>query len=75
MKITVETGRWAARYMPDEIATLELPEGATVQDAIDAAGLPADEAGLVAVDGAAVARDYVLPDGGTVKIYAAIIGG
>ena len=75
MKITVETGRWAARYVPEEILTLELPEDATVQDAVDAIGLPPDETGLATIDGKAVLRDYVLSDGEKVKLYAAIIGG
>ena len=75
MKITVETGNWAARYVDESVLTLDMPEDTTVADVIDAIGIPAEETGIIVVDGKAVARDCVLSDGDVLKIYPVIIGG
>jgi len=75
LKITVETGKWASRYMEDEIVSIDMPEQSTVADVIEALGLPPDETGLVVIDGVAVPREYGLLDGDVLKIYTAIIGG
>lgn len=74
MKIIVETGAWAARYTQREL-TLDMPEKSTVADAVRAAKIPEDEAGIAVIDGKAVMGDYVLSDGDVLRIHPVIIGG
>jgi len=75
LKITVETGSWAERYINKRSISIDVPEGSTVLDAINAAGILLDEAGIAVVDGRAVPREYPLSDGDVVKILPVIIGG
>ena len=75
MKITIETGRWAARYTDNETVCIDMPEQSTVADVIEALKLPSDETGIAAINGNAVPREHVLSDGDILKIYPAIIGG
>ena len=58
----------------------ELPEGATVRDAVGAAGADADSRGVaVAVDGEVVPRsrwaEFSLAEGQTLEIVVAVQGG
>ena len=75
MKITIETGSWAARYIDERTKALELPEGAVIADAIAAAGIPADEAGIAVIGGKIAARGHRMVDRDVVKIYPVIVGG
>ena len=75
MKITVETGKWASRYLKDEIVSIDMPEQSTVADVIKTLGLPPDETGIVTTAGMTVPREYLLSDGEVLKIYTVIIGG
>lgn len=58
----------------------DLRDGATVTDAVDAAGAPASHAGVaVAVDGEVVPRsrwtDHALSDGQQIEVLQAVQGG
>ena len=75
MRITVDTGKWASRYVKDEIISIDMPEQSTVSDVIEALGLPPDETGIVVIDGKTVPREYPLSGGEVLKIYTVIIGG
>jgi len=75
MQITLETGRWAARYIEERTASINLPEGATVADIVVSSGIPTDEAGIASIGGNAVSRDYRLSDGDVVKLFPVIVGG
>jgi len=75
MKIIIETGEWAGRYIGDKTDVLHLDEGSSAADAIAALGIPPEEAGMVAVGGKAVSKGYVLSEGDVLKIYPVIIGG
>ena len=75
MKITVETGKWAARYVDERIVTLDMPEASTVADVIAAMNIPSDEAGLVVIDGKSVAKEYALANGDILTLHPIIVGG
>jgi len=75
MNITVSTGDWARRYMPQRQVIVDMPDGAKITDLIERLGIPADEAGLTAVNSKAVPREQALHDGDTVKIYPVIVAG
>ena len=75
MRITVETGKWAARYVNDRAMSIEVPGGATVADVIRTVGIPADEAGLAVLGGNAISNDYSLSDGDVINVHPVIIGG
>ena len=75
MKITVETGKWAARYMEEPLIIMEAEPGDTVEDIIDELGIPQDEAGMAVIGGEGVAKTYIVKDGDVIKIHPVIIGG
>ena len=58
---------------------VELPEGASVSDAVAALGIPPEQVGLVSVDGQAVSkarRDSTsLADGNEMVVMAPLTGG
>ena len=55
--------------------TLELPEGATVQDLLAALGIPPGEVWLVSLDETLVKDDHVLHDGDRVMLVEPVGGG
>ena len=75
MKIIVETGKWAARYVNERVVTLDMPETCTVADVVAAMKIPADEAGIAVVDGKAVGKEHALSNGDVLTIHPIIIGG
>ena len=75
MNVTIETGRWAARYVGEDPVCINMTESSTVMDAIEAIGLPPDEAGITTIGGKAVPKGLRLSDGDYLKIYPVIIGG
>ena len=58
---------------------VELPEGASVADAVAALGIPPEEVGLVSVDGQAVSKarrdTTALADGNEMVVMAPLTGG
>lgn len=54
---------------------LDLPDGATVAQAMAAQGIADEDVGFAVIEGGAVRKDYVLKDGDTVMLYPAIVGG
>lgn len=57
------------------VYTLDLPEGATIGEAMAAQAIADDEVGFAVIGGKAVRKDYVLKDGDDVMLYPAIVGG
>ena len=77
MQIKVRvTGHLIDLCSVDEV---ELPEGASVSDAVVALGIPLEQIGLVSVDGQAVSkarRDSIsLTDGNEMVVMAPLTGG
>ena len=58
---------------------VELPEGASVADAVAALGIPPEQVGLVSVDGQAVSKarrdSTLLADGNEMVVMAPLTGG
>ena len=58
---------------------VELPEGASVADAVAALGIPPEQVGLVSVDGQAVSKarrdTTTLADGNEMVVMAPLTGG
>lgn len=75
MKVTVITGGWAGRYLPENPASFDAPDNSTVADLLKTLPIPPEEAGMVAVNGKAASGDHILSDGDSLKIYPVIIGG
>ncbi|MCL2408075.1 MAG: MoaD/ThiS family protein [Oscillospiraceae bacterium] len=76
MTITVEIGSWAARWLDRRVILLTgMPDDSTVTDAIIAAGIPRDEAGVVVLNGDLIQKSHRLSDGDIIKIHPVIIGG
>jgi len=75
MKIVVETGLWARRYVEESKVEIHLPEGSTVMDIIKELNIPADEAGIAVIRGEAVSQDFILKSNDTVTLHPIIIGG
>jgi len=61
------------------VDAVELPEGASVDDALVALGIPSDQVGLVSVDGEAVPKakrgGTTLTDGNDMVVMAPLTGG
>ncbi|MFZ5826920.1 MAG: MoaD/ThiS family protein [Bacillota bacterium] len=64
-------------FRPDgqERFTVELPDGATVRALIEVSGVPWEEIGLVAVNGAQAQDEQILADGDDVMLLAPMEGG
>lgn len=75
MRIMVSAGSWGQRYLGGAQKELDMPDGATALECVRAAGLPADETGILAVDGVQIAPDTPLHGGQALRVYAQIIGG
>ena len=71
-----ETGHLIDLCSLDEV---ELPEGASVADAVAALGIPPEQVGLVSVDGQAVSKarrdSTLLADGNEMVVMAPLTGG
>lgn len=77
MHVTVRVLAELKHFRPDrrERFTLDLPAGATVRQLIDAAAVPWEEVGLVAVNGAQAEDATVLRDGDEVVLVPSMEGG
>jgi len=75
MRIIVNAGSWARRWLPEGLAELELPEGSFVEDVLAPLGIPPEEIGLFSVNGKAVQKEAALSGGNTVRIFPVIMGG
>jgi len=75
MKITVIAGNWARRYGQQEKTELLLPEGACGLDLLERLCIPAEEIGLIALDGSAVTRQATLVEGDIVRVFPVAVGG
>ena len=75
MKITVETGKWAERYVSGKVVVIELPEGSVTADVAKALNIPLEEAGLAVLNGKAVSKSHVFSDGDTITLHPIIVGG
>jgi len=75
MKITVETGKWAARYVDERVVVLDISEGATTADIAAALAIPLEEAGLAVLNGKAVAKNHAFSNGDVITLHPIIVGG
>ncbi|MDZ7373551.1 MAG: MoaD/ThiS family protein [candidate division KSB1 bacterium] len=76
MKVTVKFHGELRKYNEGrEAKVLELPEGATVYDALHRSRIPLDQIALVARNGARVEWNEPLRDGDELKVYQFAIGG
>ena len=75
MKITIITGRWAAKFLEHESFEMDVPEQSTVGSVLGMLPLPPDETGMVTIADKAVKDGFLLSDGDSMKIYPVIIGG
>ncbi len=79
MQVEVRLFATLRRYLPSlkagEGYTLNLPEGATVADALAALGVPVDDSQQAFVDGQAVGWDHVLKEGDSVRVFPPMAGG
>lgn len=79
MKVAVRLFATLQAYLPGEAggdsATLDLPEGSTVADAMRSLGIPADLEGLTVVNGRDAPPDQVLTDGDVLSVFPPLAGG
>ncbi len=79
MQVEVRLYATLRRYLPDLKAgqgfSLNLPEGTTVADALAALGVPVDDAKQAFVNDQAVAWDFVLREGDSLRVFPPMAGG
>ncbi|MBP39368.1 MAG: MoaD/ThiS family protein [Dehalococcoidia bacterium] len=77
MHITVEVLNSADKILPEggKLATIELPEGSTVGDAMRALGTPDTSQWNAAISGELVYADTVVSDGDSILVFTPIQGG
>jgi sulfur carrier protein ThiS len=78
IKVSVTLFADLRRFAPpgqDGSQSQELPAGATVADALDAAGIPADEEVTAALNGERAERESVLHDGDGLVLFSQMEGG
>ena len=75
MKVTVETGKWAERYVNERVVVLDIAEGSTATDIVAVLKIPVEEAGLAVLNGKAVAKNHTFSDGDVVTLHPIIVGG
>jgi len=75
MKVTVLTGRWARRYVQQEVTELYLPDNASVEDALERLRIPLEEVGFIVINSRVVPRKTFLHEGDSIRVYPAVIGG
>jgi molybdopterin converting factor small subunit len=78
--ITVTVRLFAAlkKFLPrgsESGVVLELPLGSTVQDAIDALGIPSDHAGMLVSKDEYIEADSPLSDGQELSVFPPLAGG
>ncbi len=73
MHIDVKCFATLATFQPE--AGLELPDGATVAQAMETLGAPPDEVAVIFVNGRGVAVDTVLSEGDRLGLFPAVGGG
>ena len=77
MQITVEVLNSADKILPEggKLATVELPDGSTVGDALRALGTSETAQWNAAINGQLVYADTVLNDGDSILVFTPIQGG
>lgn len=73
MHIDVKCFATLGTFQPQ--GTLELPDGATVAQAIEAIGAPLDEVAVIFVNGRGAAVDTTLSPGDRLGLFPAVGGG
>jgi sulfur carrier protein ThiS len=74
MKIQVKTFATLKKFEP-EGATLELDQGATIKDVIEALGIPDEEVRLAFVNGTHAKKDHPVSEDDKVSLFPAVGGG
>lgn len=75
MRVTIFAGGWGQRYLGGDSREVEVPDNATALSCALAAGLPEEEIGFLALDGARVAPDAPVQNWQEVRVYAQVMGG
>lgn len=75
MKIHVQLFATLSRYLPDQDATLELPDGSTVRDVLDRLRIPKEIPVIALVNGRDVASEQTIHDGDTLTMFPPLAGG
>lgn len=77
MQITIEVLNSAEKVLPEggKLATVDLPDGATVSDAMKALGTSDRTQWNAAIDGVLVYADTALNEGDRILVFAPIQGG
>jgi len=76
MRIDVKCFATLARFQPPNARDgLELPQGATVAQAIETIGAPPDEVAVIFVNGRGAAMDTALSQGDRLGLFPAVGGG
>jgi len=74
MKVIVKAGSWADKYVKGR-SEIDLPENATVMDAIITLDIPIDDVGFAVIDSIAMRKDYPLKNGNIITLHPTIVGG
>ncbi len=76
MKVTVKFHGELRKYNDGrEAREIDLPDGATVYDALNACGAPLNQIALVARNGSRVDWNQKLEDGDEIKVFQFAVGG
>lgn len=76
MQISVELSAWLKRYTDGKSTmTVELPEGATIQDLIQSLAIPVEEVGFAVVNDQRKDFDYVIMPQDKISLYQYILAG
>jgi sulfur carrier protein ThiS len=75
VKLSASLRREVPGYDPQEGLEIDLPGGATIQDALDRIDLPAEKIKIVMVNGLTAPLDHELVDGDRIALFPALGGG
>ena len=79
MRVDVKLFATLRKYLPAEAqnktVSVSLPDGGTVGDALDAAGVPRAEAHLLILNGDSRSPDHPLQEGDTLSVFPPVAGG
>ncbi len=78
MTVTVKLFAALKKFLPpgsENGVTLKLSMGSTVQDAIDALGIPSDHAGMLVCKNEYIEAEALLSDGQELSIFPPLAGG
>jgi molybdopterin converting factor small subunit len=75
MKIQVKCFATLAKFQPEDSEAFDVPDGAAVDDVVEALGVPRDELNIAFVNSARVSLDHELQDGDRLGLFPLVGGG